>query len=144
MKQLLCQSLFLIDIRLHLLHMHTVKTAYVLFGNMLTKHYSRVTPITAEELMSADSEEKLDKLCKAQLQIVILCPSLSVKLSELKKNLNSENLFKVDKVLVMLLGVEKNHVVANNCEGRSSIFITKISLDIISVAVMCEKSRFLT
>ncbi|XP_052739612.1 phosphoinositide 3-kinase adapter protein 1 isoform X2 [Bicyclus anynana] len=85
------------------------------------RHHYRVTPITAEELMSADSQEKLDKLCKAQLQIVILCPSLATKMTELKKDLNSENLFKVDKVLVMLLGVEKNHVVANNCEDYPSI-----------------------
>lgn len=82
----------------------------------------RVTPITAEELMSSDSQEKLDKLAKAQLQIVILCPILATKMSELKRDLNSEIIFKVDKVLVMLLGVEKNHVIANNCEGK---FITQ-------------------
>lgn len=68
--------------------------------------------------MSSDSQEKLDKLSKAQLQIVILCPILATKLSDLKRELNSENLFKVDKVLVMLLGVEKNNVVATNSEGR--------------------------
>lgn len=68
--------------------------------------------------MSSDSQEKLDKLSKAQLQIVILCPILATKLSDLKRELNSENLFKVDKVLVMLLGVEKNNVVATNSEGK--------------------------
>ena len=71
--------------------------------------------------MSSDSQEKLDKLAKAQLQIVILCPNLASKMSELKRDLNCENLFKVDKVLVMLLGVEKNHVISNNCEGKYNI-----------------------
>ncbi|CAH0714465.1 unnamed protein product, partial [Brenthis ino] len=85
------------------------------------RHHYRVTPITAEELMSSDSQEKLDKLAKAQLQIVILCPILATKMSELKRDLNSENIFKVDKILVMLLGVEKNHVIANNCEDYPSI-----------------------
>ncbi|XP_047530019.1 phosphoinositide 3-kinase adapter protein 1 isoform X1 [Vanessa atalanta] len=85
------------------------------------RHHYRVTPITAEELMSSDSQEKLEKLSKAQLQIVILCPILASKLSDLKRELHSENLFKLDKVLVMLLGVEKNHVVANNFEDYPSM-----------------------
>lgn len=84
----------------------------------LTTNYYRVTPITAEELLTTDSQEKLDKLTKAQLQIVILCPILATKMADLKiKDVNGENLFKVDKVLVMLLGVEKNQVISNNCEG---------------------------
>lgn len=67
--------------------------------------------------MSSESQDKLEKLSKAQLQIVILCPNLDSKLSELKRELNTENLFKVEKVLVMLLGVEKAHVISNNCDG---------------------------
>ncbi|XP_041988074.1 phosphoinositide 3-kinase adapter protein 1 isoform X2 [Aricia agestis] len=85
------------------------------------RHHYRVTPITTEELLSADSQEKLDKLCKAQLQIVILCPHLLNKMAELKKTLKADNLFKVDKVLVMLLGVEKNDVVKKNSEDYPSI-----------------------
>lgn len=80
-------------------------------------YYCRVTPITAEELLAADSQEKVDKLTKAQLQIVILCPILATKLADLKRNINGESLFKVDKVLVMLLGVEKNQIISSNCEG---------------------------
>lgn len=79
--------------------------------------FFRVTPIIAEELLATDSQEKLDKLAKAQLQIVIVCPMLATKLVELKKDLNGENLFKVDKVLVMLLGVEKNQLISSNCDG---------------------------
>ncbi|CAK1600877.1 unnamed protein product [Parnassius mnemosyne] len=85
------------------------------------RHHYRVTPITAEELLSSESQEKLDKLLKAQLQIVILCPNLDSKLSDLKRELNIENLVKVDKVLVMLLGVEKDHVISNNCEEYPTI-----------------------
>ncbi|XP_073949594.1 DBB domain-containing protein stumps isoform X2 [Choristoneura fumiferana] len=80
------------------------------------RHHYRVTPITVEELMSCDSQEKLEKLSKSQLQIVILCPSLATKMGELKNETHEDNLFKVDKVLVMLLGVEKNKVIANNSE----------------------------
>ncbi|KPI92765.1 Phosphoinositide 3-kinase adapter protein 1 [Papilio xuthus] len=85
------------------------------------RHHYRVTPITAEELLTSESQEKIDKLSKAQLQIVILCPNLDTKLSDLKRELNTENLFKVEKVLVMLLGVEKNNVISNNCEDYPSI-----------------------
>ncbi|XP_068632888.1 phosphoinositide 3-kinase adapter protein 1 [Battus philenor] len=85
------------------------------------RHHYRVTPITAEELLMSESQEKLDKLIKAQLQIVILCPNLDSKLSDLKRELNMENLFKIDKVLVMLLGVEKGHVVSNNSEDYPTI-----------------------
>lgn len=67
--------------------------------------------------MSCDSQEKSEKLAKAQLQIVILCPNLATKLTDLKREGNHEGLFKTDKVLIMLLGVEKNHIVANHCEG---------------------------
>lgn len=84
------------------------------------RHHYRVTPVTVEEIISGDaqSQEKLDKFAKAQLQIVIICPYLITKLSDLKKDVSAESLFKVDKILVMLLGVEKNQVVANNCEGN--------------------------
>lgn len=85
------------------------------------RHHYRVTPITAEELLASDSQENLDKLAKAQLQIVILCPNLATKLTDLKKDVNSETLFKADKVLVMLLGVEKNQVIVNNCEDYPTI-----------------------
>ncbi|KPJ11194.1 Phosphoinositide 3-kinase adapter protein 1 [Papilio machaon] len=85
------------------------------------RHHYRVTPITAEELLSSESQEKVDKLSKAQLQIVILCPNLDTKLSDLKRELNTENLFKVEKVLVMLLGVEKHNVISNNCEDYPTI-----------------------
>lgn len=81
----------------------------------------RVTPITAEDLLSHESQEKLDKLVKAQLQIVILCPNLLSKLSDLKRDIHCEDLFKLDKILVMLLGVEKSQVVANHCEGKNFI-----------------------
>lgn len=69
-------------------------------------------------MLAADSQEKIDKLTKAQLQIVILCPILATKLADLKRDANGESLFKVDKVLVMLLGVEKNQVISGNCEGK--------------------------
>ncbi|XP_028173100.1 phosphoinositide 3-kinase adapter protein 1 isoform X2 [Ostrinia furnacalis] len=85
------------------------------------RHHYRVTPITAEELMTCDSQEKLEKLAKAQLQIVILCPNLALKLTDLKKETSSDGPFKADKVLVMLLGVEKNHIVANHCEDYPTI-----------------------
>ncbi|XP_032515585.2 phosphoinositide 3-kinase adapter protein 1 isoform X1 [Danaus plexippus] len=85
------------------------------------RHHYRVTPVTAEELVSAESQDKLDKLGKAQLQIVILCPILASKLSELKRELNADTIFKTDKVLVMLLGVEKNQIISNNCEDYSNI-----------------------
>lgn len=75
--------------------------------------------MTAEELLSSDSQEKVDKLSKAQLQIVILCPNLATKMTDLKKDLNAENVFKTDKILVMLLGVEKGHIIAENCEGEN-------------------------
>lgn len=78
----------------------------------------RVTPITAEDLLSHGSQEKLDKLVKAQLQIVILCPNLLAKLSDLKRDVHCEDMFKLDKILVMLLGVEKSQVIANHCEGK--------------------------
>lgn len=77
----------------------------------------RVTSITAEELLAADAQEKIEKLTKAQLQIVILCPILATKLADLKRDVNGETLFKQDKVLVMLLGVEKNSIISSNCEG---------------------------
>lgn len=80
-------------------------------------HIFRVTPITAEEIMSCDSQEKLDKVAKAQLQIVILCPNLASKLTDLKKDGCHDSLFKADKVLVMLLGVERTQIIANHCEG---------------------------
>lgn len=80
--------------------------------------FYRVTPITVEELMSCDSQEKLEKLSKSQLQIVILCPSLATKMGELKNENHEDNIFKVDKVLVMLLGVDKDQVIANNCESK--------------------------
>lgn len=80
--------------------------------------------MTVEELMGPDSQEKLNKLAKAQLQIVIICPKLTAKMADLKRETNMENLFKVDKVLVMLLGVEKNDVVADNAAGKDiGIFI---------------------
>ncbi|VVC95597.1 unnamed protein product [Leptidea sinapis] len=63
------------------------------------RHHYRVTPITAEELMSADSQDKLDKLAKAQLQIVIMCPILIHKMSELKQELACDNFFKAEKIL---------------------------------------------
>ncbi|KAI5636138.1 dof, BCAP, and BANK (DBB) motif, domain-containing protein [Phthorimaea operculella] len=87
------------------------------------RHHYRVTPVTAEELLSNDaqSQEKLEKLMKAQLQIVIICPNLVNKMGELKKETNVENLFRVDKVLVMLLGVEKSQVVASNCDEYPTI-----------------------
>ncbi|XP_063360601.1 phosphoinositide 3-kinase adapter protein 1 isoform X1 [Cydia amplana] len=85
------------------------------------RHHYRVTPITVEELMASDSQEKIEKLSKSQLQIVILCPNLATKMSDLKVESNMETLFKVDKVLVMLLGVEKNQVIANNCEDYPTI-----------------------
>lgn len=85
------------------------------------RHHYRVTPITTEELLSSDSQEKVDKLTKAQLQIVILCPNLMTKMSDLKKELSCENLFKIDKILIMLLGVEKNQVIANHCEEYPTI-----------------------
>jgi hypothetical protein len=82
----------------------------------------RVTPITAEELMSCESQEKLDKLAKAQLQIMILCPNLAAKLADLKKDSHCDSMFKVDKVLVMLLGVEKNNIMTNHSEGIFEIY----------------------
>ncbi|XP_045495194.1 phosphoinositide 3-kinase adapter protein 1 isoform X1 [Colias croceus] len=85
------------------------------------RHHYRVTTLTAEELMAADSQEKLDKLAKSQLQIVILCPNLATKMPDLKRDLNCDELFKVDKVLVMLLGVEKNNVIAQNCDDYPTI-----------------------
>ncbi|XP_037975103.2 phosphoinositide 3-kinase adapter protein 1 [Plutella xylostella] len=85
------------------------------------RHHYRVTPMTVEELMGPDSQEKLNKLAKAQLQIVIICPKLTAKMADLKRETNMENLFKVDKVLVMLLGVEKNDVVADNAADYPSI-----------------------
>lgn len=85
------------------------------------RHHYRVTPITAEELLAADSQEKIDKLTKAQLQIVILCPILATKLADLKRDVNGDSLFKADKVLVMLLGVEKNQVISGNCEDYPTI-----------------------
>ncbi|XP_021205828.1 phosphoinositide 3-kinase adapter protein 1 isoform X2 [Bombyx mori] len=85
------------------------------------RHHYRVTPVTAEELLSSDSQEKVDKLSKAQLQIVILCPNLATKMTDLKKDLNAENVFKTDKILVMLLGVEKGHIIAENCEEYPTI-----------------------
>lgn len=72
-------------------------------------------------MLAADSQEKIDKLTKAQLQIVILCPILATKLADLKKDVNGESVFKVDKVLVMLLGVEKNQVISANCEGMNNL-----------------------
>ncbi|XP_050664888.1 phosphoinositide 3-kinase adapter protein 1 isoform X2 [Leptidea sinapis] len=85
------------------------------------RHHYRVTPITAEELMSADSQDKLDKLAKAQLQIVIMCPILIHKMSELKQELACDNFFKAEKILVMLLGVERNNVLALNSEDYPTI-----------------------
>lgn len=72
-----------------------------------------------EELLSADSQEKVDKLAKAQLQILILCPNFATKMADLKRDINSEELFKTDKILVMLLGVEKNQVITNHSEGKN-------------------------
>ncbi|XP_030020572.1 phosphoinositide 3-kinase adapter protein 1 isoform X3 [Manduca sexta] len=85
------------------------------------RHHYRVTPVTAEELLSSDGQEKIDKLAKAQLQIVILCPNLATKMSDLKRELNCESLFKNDKILVMLLGVEKSHAISNHCEDFPNI-----------------------
>ncbi|KAL0881002.1 hypothetical protein ABMA27_002148 [Loxostege sticticalis] len=85
------------------------------------RHHYRVTPITAEEIMSCDSQEKLDKVAKAQLQIVILCPNLASKLTDLKKDGCHDSLFKADKVLVMLLGVERTQIIANHCEDYPTI-----------------------
>ncbi|XP_072939314.1 uncharacterized protein stumps isoform X2 [Epargyreus clarus] len=85
------------------------------------RHHYRVTPVTAEELVSPDAQEKIDKLSKAQLQIVILCPNLASKLSDLKRDISFDTLVRVDKVLVMLLGVEKNHVIANNCDDYPEV-----------------------
>ncbi|KAL4716368.1 hypothetical protein ACJJTC_006730 [Scirpophaga incertulas] len=85
------------------------------------RHHYRVTPITAEELMSSESQEKLEKLAKAQLQIVILCPSLASKLAELKRDNHCDSLFKPDKVLVMLLGVDRNQIITNNSEDYPTI-----------------------
>ncbi|XP_053613193.1 phosphoinositide 3-kinase adapter protein 1 isoform X3 [Plodia interpunctella] len=85
------------------------------------RHHYRVTPITAEELLSSDAHDKLDKLTKAQLQIIIMCPILATKMADLKRDTNCENLFKADKILVMLLGVEKNQIVMNNCEDYPTI-----------------------
>ncbi|KAJ0175461.1 hypothetical protein K1T71_008620 [Dendrolimus kikuchii] len=85
------------------------------------RHHYRVTPITAEELLSADSQDKVEKLSKAQLQIVILCPNFALKMADLKREVNCENLFKSDKILVMLLGVEKNQVIADHCEEYPTI-----------------------
>ncbi|XP_026315896.1 phosphoinositide 3-kinase adapter protein 1 isoform X2 [Hyposmocoma kahamanoa] len=85
------------------------------------RHHYKVTPITAEDLLSHGSQEKLDKLVKAQLQIVILCPNLLMKLSDLKRDIHCEDMFKLDKILVMLLGVEKSQVIANHCEDYPTI-----------------------
>ncbi|CAK1540607.1 unnamed protein product [Leptosia nina] len=85
------------------------------------RHHYRVTPITTEELMSSESQEKLDKLTKSQLQIVILCPILATKLYDLKRDLRCDDVFKSDKILVMLLGVERNSVIAQNCDDYPSI-----------------------
>ncbi|XP_049867771.1 phosphoinositide 3-kinase adapter protein 1 isoform X2 [Pectinophora gossypiella] len=87
------------------------------------RHHYRVTPITAEELLANDAQaqDKLDKLIKAQLQIVIICPNLINKMAELKRETAADDLFKVDKVLVMLLGVEKSQVIASNSEEYPSI-----------------------
>ncbi|XP_035458944.2 phosphoinositide 3-kinase adapter protein 1 isoform X1 [Spodoptera frugiperda] len=85
------------------------------------RHHYRVTSITAEELLAADAQEKIEKLTKAQLQIVILCPILATKLADLKRDVNGETLFKQDKVLVMLLGVEKNSIISSNCEDYPTI-----------------------
>ncbi|XP_022113694.2 phosphoinositide 3-kinase adapter protein 1 isoform X1 [Pieris rapae] len=85
------------------------------------RHHYRVTPIKAEELMSPDSQEKLDKLAKAQLQIVILCPILATKMADLKRDLHCDDIFKSEKVLVMLLGVERNSVIAQNCDDYPTV-----------------------
>ncbi|XP_059046552.1 phosphoinositide 3-kinase adapter protein 1 isoform X1 [Achroia grisella] len=85
------------------------------------RHHYRVTPITAEELMSGNAQDKLDRLSKAQLQIMILCPNLASKMTDLKVETNCENMFKVDKLLVMLLGVDKNHVLANSSDEYPNI-----------------------
>ncbi|KOB74482.1 Phosphoinositide 3-kinase adapter protein 1, partial [Operophtera brumata] len=85
------------------------------------RHHYRVTPVTVEELLSNDSHEKVDKLSKAQLQILILCPNFAAKMAELKRDINCEEIFKEDKILVMLLGVEKKQVIANNCEEYPTI-----------------------
>lgn len=85
------------------------------------RHHYRVTSITAEELLAADAQEKIEKLTKAQLQIVILCPILATKLVDLKRDVNGESLFKQDKVLVMLLGVEKNSIISSNCDDYPTI-----------------------
>lgn len=78
--------------------------------------------MTVEELLSADSKEKAEKLAKAQLQILILCPNFATKMADLKKSLDSDSLFKMDKILVMLLGVEKNQAITNHSEGKTSKF----------------------
>lgn len=78
-----------------------------------------------EELISSDSQEKLNKLAKAQLQIVIICPKLNSKLGDLKREAKAENVFKVDKILVMLLGVERNDVVSENFSGKICNIITR-------------------
>lgn len=87
--------------------------------------------MTVEELMSTDSQEKLNKLAKSQLQIVIICPKLMTKLVDLKRETKTDNLFKVDKILVMLLGVEKNDVVAENCAGKSHTFFMKFPTKLV-------------
>lgn len=101
----------------NLLTIQIVRTMYETYENAVVSVH-RVTPVTVEELLSTDSQDKVEKLSKAQLQILILCPNFAAKMADLKKNINCEELFKVDKILVMLLGVEKNQVVANNCEGN--------------------------
>lgn len=86
------------------------------------RHHYRVTPMTVEELMCSELKDKVEKLSKAQLQIVILCPNLAAKLKDLKKEIsNFENLLKVDKILVMLLGVERDEIVADNVKDYPNI-----------------------
>lgn len=76
--------------------------------------------MTVEELMNTNSKEKVEKLTKAQLQIMILCPNMVTKLGDLKRDIpESDNLFKADKILVMLLGVEKDNVLSENIKGEN-------------------------
>ncbi|GBP80064.1 Phosphoinositide 3-kinase adapter protein 1 [Eumeta japonica] len=82
---------------------------------------SRVTPMTVEELTESEPSDKLEKLTKAQLQIVILCPKLADRVRGLGRETRSEQLFKVDKVLVMLLGTDKEEVVARNIDEYPEI-----------------------
>lgn len=77
--------------------------------------------MTIEELLLPESHDKVDKLSKAQLQIVLLCPTLASKLSELKTEVsNADNLFKNDKVLVMLLGVDREEILSDKIKGLSN------------------------